>query len=88
MASLRKALRSAWIGKRYNAIMEGKENQAYVETPHSKRTTKKAKSLSERRPSMRSEKCAYLRRNNSVTQSVRDVVGNFRQVSLICFVDG
>jgi len=74
MASIRKVLRSAWLNKRFEAI-EGKENQGYVETPHSKRTrtTKEVKSLSERPASMQ------FRRNSSVTQSVRDVVGNFRQ---------
>lgn len=83
MASIRKVLRSAIPSSRNN-VMEGKENKGYTETPHSKRRSnskdnRKSASLSEKLPSMPSSRSEVFRRNSSVTLSVRDVVGNFRQ---------
>ena len=37
MASLKKVLRSTWLGKRY-AVVDGKENEGYADTPSTKRT--------------------------------------------------
>ena len=79
MASLKKVLRSTWLGKRY-AVVDGKENEGYADTPSTKRT-KPNSGLSERKANSM-ERPPALRRNTSVTQSVRDVVGSFRQVIL------
>lgn len=73
MASVKKIIKDAWLGKRYSAI-EGKENCAYNGTPGP--TTRRASE-----PNMNSGR-HYLRRNTSATQSIRDAVGVFRQVQL------
>ena len=80
MASLRKAIKTAWLGKRY-AVIEGKENDGYAETPMSKRTAKSAPAPLSERNTMNQRERPMLRRNSSVTQSVRDVMGTMRQVS-------
>ncbi|KAL4223552.1 hypothetical protein ACF0H5_017022 [Mactra antiquata] len=76
MASLRKVLRNAMPNRRYNS-MSGKENRGYAETPNSKMTKEKPSTTNSNQ--MDTEDRVYLRRNSSLTQSVRDVVGNFRQ---------
>ena len=72
MDSLKRVINYAWLGKRY-AVVEGKENAGYADTPPTtKRST--ATGLSERKRNI------PLRRNTSVTKSMRDVVGTMRQV--------
>ena len=82
MASLRKTTLSALANKRFETA-RGKENLGYVETPHSKRT----QTQREMPTAPMSEKvkkptsmAAVFKRNSNLTQSVRDVVGSFRQV--------
>ena len=79
MASLKKVLRGTLLGRRYSAIgMEGKENYACTGTPATKNGhLKKTQSHT----NQQNENPRFLRRNTSITQSMRDVVGTVRQVS-------
>ncbi|XP_052798148.1 uncharacterized protein LOC128230148 [Mya arenaria] len=72
MASFKQIIQKSLTAKRYSAIgMEGKENHGYAGTPGPKQNNR----VQNDQP--RQER--FLRRNTSVTQSVRDVVGTFRQ---------
>ena len=73
MASIKDVIRHSWLGK--YGMMEGKENAGYTGTPSNPRL-KRSRSA---RDTRQSESLPHLRRNTSVTQSVRDVVGTVRQ---------
>lgn len=81
MNTLRKSFRLPWkTGKRYN-VLEGKEN-TYFNTPKPAKQTVKH---SQRRQSLdgqnvQTEYTGRLRRNTSLTRSVRDAVGSLKQV--------
>lgn len=81
MNTLRKSFRLPWkTGKRYN-VLEGKEN-TYFNTPKPAKPTVKH---SQRRRSfdgqnVPTENTGRLRRNTSLTRSVRDAVGSLKQV--------
>ena len=77
MASFRNVLRGVGTRNRYEAV-QGKENQGYLETPRSKTTNMAKTPKSQESEKTRSQ--SNFRRNSSVTQSVRDVVGTLRQV--------
>ncbi|XP_060561104.1 uncharacterized protein LOC132720886 [Ruditapes philippinarum] len=83
MASFKNMLRGAGARNRYEAV-RGKENKGYLETPRSKSTqSHMAKSAGSQschgESSEKSKSQSNFRRNSSVTQSVRDVVGTIRQ---------
>ena len=74
MDSLRRIINHARLGKRY-AVVEGKENAGYADTPTTDRGRGSGPAgLSERNGNVR------LQRNTSITKSMRDVVGTVRQV--------
>ena len=77
MNSFRRIINHAWLGKRY-AVVEGKENAGYADTPTTHRQSQRPRQsgLSEGNKNVR------LKRNSSLTQSMRDVVGTVRQVQL------
>ena len=72
MNSFKRIVNHAWLGKRY-AVVEGKENAGYADTPTTRRHPRQS-GLSERNGN------SHLKRNTSLTQSMRDVVGTVRQV--------
>lgn len=80
MNTIRKSFRLPWkTGKRYN-VLEGKEN-TYFNTPKPAKPTVKH---SQRRRSLdgqnvQTENAGRLRRNTSLTRSVRDAVGSLKQ---------
>jgi hypothetical protein len=88
MASFKNMLRGAGARNRYEAV-RGKENKGYLETPRSKSTQSQMAKSAESQSchgasSEKSKSQSNFRRNSSVTQSVRDVVGTIRQVIFIC----
>lgn len=75
MNTLRKSFRLPWkTGKRYN-ILEGKEN-SYFNTP---KPTHRRQSSDGQLQNVKTEDCGKLRRNTSLTRSVRDAVGSIKQ---------
>lgn len=70
MDSLKRIISYAKLGKRY-AVVEGKENAGYAETPTTDRSREHG--LSERKGNN------TLQRNTSFTKSLRDVAGTVRQ---------
>ncbi|KAH3891851.1 uncharacterized protein LOC127856444 [Dreissena polymorpha] len=78
MASLKKVIQNRWPAKRLISG-DGKENYGYIGTPASKQVKQNSMQGETKIKSDVDAGGHFLRRQTSLTQSVRDVVGTFKQ---------